>query len=392
MPEALHVGLDYRPAILGRSGIGRSVRELSRALRSCSGIALELFAHGFTAPLTGELEAARAIHGKHLHRSRLPGKSLPTLARLGWDATRLTGLGTTRRAKLFHWTDYVYPPVQADVVVTMTVHDVAFADSAKWHGDASSSRLSSRFAKALGRARAISCPSRATATMLRQHYPGCPQPTVIPFGVDHAHVSAAERLRGRTLARSLLDTDEPYVVMLGTLEPRKNHGAALDAMARLAASGRRVPLLVIGAAGWETTELERRLASERSFPCRWLRDLHDRDVLALLAASSLLLYPSSLEGFGFPPLEALELGVPAIIGNCEALVEGCGDAAIAVDGSDAAAIADAVARVLATPDVGARLVERWRVRRDRFTWSQCARAHERFWHETIAATVRGDRS
>jgi glycosyltransferase involved in cell wall biosynthesis len=87
-----------------------------------------------------------------------------------------------------------------------------------------------------------------------------------------------------------------------------------------------------------------------------------------------MVYPSSLEGFGFPPLEALELGLPVLAGDCAALRETAGDAALFVDGSDPAALAVAIEQLLDEP-ADAR-TKAWQQRRRAFTWAECARAHE----------------
>lgn len=381
----LHVGLDYRPALFSRSGIARSVRELAKALRGQ--VHLELFGHGWRRPIERAAEAAHALHGDELRRSRLPGRTLPTLARLGFDATRLSRRAPARARRVFHWTDYVYPPVRSDVPVTMTVHDVAFAHSAEWHGEAMTGVLRARFERALDRAAAVVCPSDATATMLRERFGRTPRTTTIPFGVDHVR-RAADRARAvaaRERAQSLLGTEDPFLVMLGTLEPRKNHASTLDALELLAARGRRVPLLILGSYGWGCDDVRARLERGMPFPCRWLEGLGDDEVYGFVETAHALLYPSSLEGFGFPPLEALELGTPAIVGDCAALSETCGDAAVVVDGRAPRAIAHAVERVLDTPEVGRSLLRAWQTRRARFTWNECARRHVELWRELIGA-------
>jgi glycosyltransferase involved in cell wall biosynthesis len=88
-----------------------------------------------------------------------------------------------------------------------------------------------------------------------------------------------------------------------------------------------------------------------------------------------LVYPSSLEGFGFPPLEALALGIPVVAGDCEALQEHAGDAAILVDGSDPAAIADGIRTLWEDDTVRTRCLERWRIREDDYRWARCAASH-----------------
>ncbi|MCB9880357.1 MAG: glycosyltransferase family 4 protein [Planctomycetes bacterium] len=380
--SALRIGIDYRPALFSRSGIARSVRELARALVAHTDLCLELFAHGWKRPFAEELTTAVGRHGDALHRSRLPGRSLQALAKFGIDASRLVRSHHSASIDAFHWTDYVYPPVRAGLPVTMTVHDIAFAQDTSLHGSAASAALEARFEVALARARAIVCPTRATAQRLRARWPEAPTAHVIPFGADHVRCSPDEqeqrRARGMDLARELTGSGD-FVLAIGTVEPRKNHATLLDALDLLARSGFVVPLIVIGARGWECDAVALRLRSAQRFPCHWLDAATDSVTLELLAAARILVYPSNLEGFGFPPLEALESGVPAIVGSCASMHETCGDAAVRVDGSDAEELARSVSQLMSDEDLRTQCLEAWGERRSRFTWERCATDHAAFW-------------
>src|SRR5262245_65865468 len=99
-------GVDYRPALLQRTGIGRYVRELVRSLASTEGAPdLALFGDSFART---RVPGARApVAGARLYRRRIPGRLLPILARLGIGADDLVG-----GVDLFHYTDFIYPPVR----------------------------------------------------------------------------------------------------------------------------------------------------------------------------------------------------------------------------------------------------------------------------------------
>ena len=87
MNRLISLGLDYRPALLGSSGIGRSVRELSRALARQGECDLQLFGHSLAAARRADPVPA----GARLHRLPIPGRAMPWLAGLGLDAARLCG-------------------------------------------------------------------------------------------------------------------------------------------------------------------------------------------------------------------------------------------------------------------------------------------------------------
>jgi glycosyltransferase involved in cell wall biosynthesis len=357
--SSLRVALDYRPALLGRSGIPRAVRELARALaehapRLQPPIEVHLFGHSLAA----------VGHPDHpptsrLHRARLPGRALPWLARLGASADRLAG-----NAAIFHWTDYVFPPVSRRTRVVMTLHDCAFVVDPSWHGE-DAATLRERTVSALERADAIVCPTLATAADAETHL-GISRDRlrVIPFGADHA-------LRWQPTAAAVIPRD--YLLMVGTLEPRKNHARVFAAVRAL---GDAAPLLVVcGRAGWccepIVDELRRLVAEGRAL---WIENADDDALVAWLTHARALLYPSLLEGFGFPPLEALALGVPVVVGDVPALRETCGTVADYCDPRSVESIAATMV------DVSARGRDESADRRRRdhaanHRWSDTAIAH-----------------
>jgi len=356
----LPIALDYRPALLSRAGIGRATRELAAALARLPELDLHLFGHCFA----GARIAINVPVGARLHRWPIPGRWLPRLQRLGWPAERLAG-----GARVFHWTDYVHPPVGAAPAL-LTLHDLAFLRDPSWHGPAAAG-LAERTAAALRQAAAVVVPSQTTREDLRRltDYAGPVQ--VVPFGADHVPtaVAAPHPLGGRA-----------FVLCLGTLEPRKNHQNLLAAWQRLPAP--RPLLCLVGGVGWQCTEIVAAVrAAQQRGEVRWWPALRDAAMLPLLAHASLLVYPSLWEGFGFPPLEAMRLGVPVLAHDSAALRE-LGDGAVAlVDASDPAALADGVAGLLGDAARRQRLQAAGRARAAQFRWQACAEAHAAIYRE-----------
>jgi glycosyltransferase involved in cell wall biosynthesis len=160
---------------------------------------------------------------------------------------------------------------------------------------------------------AVIANSESTARALRRSLPrecagapGAPQIRTAPLGVQASHRRAREETRSAGSA---------YFVVLGTIEPRKNHLLLLNLWTRLAAEMQDPPrLLVIGARGWENEQVVDML--ERSSRLRDLvaehNGLSDALVRELVHGARALLSPSFAEGFGLPVAEALALGVPVI--------------------------------------------------------------------------------
>ncbi len=104
----------------------------------------------------------------------------------------------------------------------------------------------------------------------------------------------------------------------------------------------------------------------------WTGALPFKDLAELYHRADLLVYPSFIEGFGFPPLEAMAVGTPVVASNASCLPEVLGDGALLVDPHDDAGFAMAVESVLTDQDVRQSLVARGMARARHFTWSRCA--------------------
>lgn len=360
------VALDYRPALLSPSGIGRAARELARALAALGEVEVHLFGHSLArARLPVTVPA-----GARLHRAPLPGRGLPWLHRCGIGADDLAG-----RPQVFHWTDYVHPPVRSARVV-LTIHDLAFARDPVFHGQAEAERLLARTRTAAAQASALAVPSRATADDVARVLPEGRRTRVIPFGADHIADLLAALPRPAAAA-------SPYVLALGTIEPRKNHRALLAAFRRLPAQ--RPRLVVVGGRGWRCDDIVADLQqAHREGWCQWLHDADDRTTFALLRDATALVYPSAWEGFGFPVLEAMAMGVPVLAGDCAALRELADDAALFAPGAEPDALVQALDRLLGDADLRARLRQQGPRRAAAFRWETCARAHAALYREVAA--------
>src|SRR5262249_37364966 len=135
-----------------------------------------------------------------------------------------------------------------------------------------------------------------------------------------------------------------YLLFLGTVEPRKNLGRLLDAIARLPSDVG--PLVVAGADGWGHHELIPRLAElERRGRIRRLGYVPASLRVPLLNGARTFVFPSLYEGFGLPPLEAMACGTPVVTSSVSALPEVVGDAALLIDPLDVDELTDAIQRL-----------------------------------------------
>ena len=162
----------------------------------------------------------------------------------------------------------------------------------------------------------------------------------------------------------------PYLLAVGTLQPRKNLEGALRAFEQLVAGGVEHRLVVAGARGWRDDELLARVArSPAGSRIELLGHVGDDELVALYRGAGCLLYPSRAEGFGFPPLEAMACGTPVVCSAEGSLGEVVGSAALVVAPDDHRALAAAVRRALDEP-APLRAAGRAHVRG--FSWDRCA--------------------
>lgn len=174
----------------------------------------------------------------------------------------------------------------------------------------------------------------------------------------------------------------PFILHVGTLEPRKNLPFLVRAFAKAKPEIGETKLVIIGKKGWYYDGLFRlvnqlQLDSEVIFTGY----VEDDDVPALYNAASLFTFPSQYEGFGLPPLEAMACGTPVISSNTSSMPEVVGQAGILLPPKDEEQWAAAIVRVINSPALAAELSAKGLKQAKKFSWEKCAR-------ETIAVYQR----
>ena len=334
-------------------GTGRYVEELLRGL-----VRLRPQDAMVTAVATRDCTAVEEL-GVKVERLAPP---LPVLARL-WERA----LPPRPRAHgVLHAPTLMVPPTRSDTALVVTIHDVVpwtHPETLTAHGVAFHRRMAERAAR---EAAAIVTPTQAVASRVRELLdPRCPVRVVSP-GVPLVRVPVdAEQRRG---ARGL---DRPYVLFVGTAEPRKGLDVLLAALSRPALAG--LDLVVVGPEGWgdvDVAELARRVrVSER---VHVTGRVDDADLGAVYAGALALAMPSRAEGFGFPVVEAMALGIPVVVSADPALTEVADEAAEVVPVGDAEALADALAGAAASGPEREHRRAKGRARAAAFDWDRTA--------------------
>lgn len=271
----------------------------------------------------------------------------------------------------------VMAPSRAPVVAT--VHDLGFLD----HPERSSRRGQSFFPRAWAavgeRAAAVVCPSQVVADDCARHGLDPARVRVVPWGVDATRVPAA----AAEAARRRHGLPATFALWVGTLEPRKN-------LERLVAAIGQIPglhLAVVGPAGWNLDG--RDVLAPLEGRVHRLGPVDDADLGALYRAAAVFVFPSLLEGFGLPVLEAMAQGTPVVTSAGTATAEAAGEAALLVDPLDADALAAAVASVLDDPALAADLGRRGLQRAVERSWAATAAGYTAVFRETVTARGAG---
>lgn len=338
----IRVALDVAHERLSEAGVTRVSRALRAALERRADVEVRTVGGG-----------PRVAHGTAARRLLALRHDLLWYPLEGRAAARRAG------ARIYHCTALRAPLRSGALPTVVTVHDLNFLVRPE-----TVSRWNRRYSRAtvrrvLAAADRIVAVSRATADDL-DHL----------LGVDGARVRVVHNavdddfLHGRpgTLPAGI-DGAAPFVLFVGTPEPRKNLPRLAEAVARLRASGRGERLVVAGGEGWGSVPLGAPDAVVA------LGRVSDAELRALYAHARCLVLPSLHEGFGLPALEAMAMGCPVVAAQSGALPEVCGDAAVLVDPLSVTSIAEGIRAAM---DDGARLREAGRRRARAFRWSRSA--------------------
>ncbi len=347
----LTVGIDARAAAEVPAGRGRYVRELLAALKfldEARDVRFVLYAR----ERWGDLDPAR-------FRWRLDGLPDPV-----WHVA--AAARASREVDVFLSTNSYLTAWFCLKPTAVVVYDlVPFVDRA--NAKTSSARIEQATIRpALRRAAALPCISEATRADLVRLFPSAQRKaSVIPLAADPVF-SAPVAAPGHPALEG-----KPYVLAVGTLEPRKNLERLITAWSAMDDGARAGHVLaLVGPIGWDAAPI---LAAARDNGAQLLGRVSEDELRALYAGASAFAYPSLYEGFGLPILEAMAAGAPVVTSNVSSLPEVAGDAALLVDPHDPAAIGAALTRLLGDPALTDDLRGRGRARAAAFSWERTAR-------------------
>jgi alpha-1,3-rhamnosyl/mannosyltransferase len=304
----------------------------------------------------GPLNHERSIAGAartYLHLGRVfASNAVPALPLLRW---------TMPRADVFHVSNQIrFPP--KGVKLTATIYDMTCRLMPELHTAANIEADESLAKNVLARAdRLIAISENSRADAVRLLGLDSDRIEVIYPGVPEVYFGAQAR-----------PSQQPYLLYLGTIEPRKNVDTLLDAWSGFRFRG-DFDLVIAGASGWAGEKTLARLAS-RPPGVRYLGYVAEDELPGLMAGASAFVYPSLYEGFGLPVAQAMAAGIPVITSNTSCLPEVAGAGALLVDPRSAEEIRAAMEKLLASPELRRELGAAGLARaQSEYRWEICAR-------------------
>ena len=362
----MRIGLDVSKAQGSADGIGTYCRELLRGL----------------LPLVSDDEL-------HLYALLHPIDFTALEEELGGWPTNVRPRPGVRPAEdsldVFHSTCWTAPG-NLDAPILFTCHDLTTLSHPHFH------TLDNKVLCLTGLLRAhlndatFLAVSQATAAELRHHLE---VPTTRIHVVPHAAGPVFRTLDSEEAAdqvRRKFQLEAPYLLAVGTLEPRKNLSRLLDAYAALQGRQRKEwPLVLVGGEGWQHQELLHRLETTPELAhARRLGRVDPEDLVALYNGAGLFVYPSLAEGFGLPIVEAMACGAPVVTSDQGAMAETAHDAAVLVDPMDSTALTEALDELIDDPNRRSALRQRGLDHARTFSWSSVARRTLALYHRLAA--------
>jgi glycosyltransferase involved in cell wall biosynthesis len=371
-PMPRTIAVDLRALVPAPTGIGVYTRSLLLALAARGGMKYLGMAHRPPRE-AAELEAA----GIGIERQEAPLGVL-------WQQMRLPARLKKGDVDLF-WSPLITLPLRCPVPAVATVHDLTALLFPELHTLKVRLSLLPFLRPSFERARRLVAISEATARDLAFHFPQCAEKIRVVYpGIDPEFRPGDPEEIAATRRR--LGAPQGYLLYVGTLEPRKNVGALVDAWEALRGEDPQTPPLVLaGPYGWGSERLARRIAALAPAGVLSLGRVERSELVRTFQAARIFVYPSLYEGFGLPAAEALACGVPVIASAGSSLPEVVGDAGLLVEPGDAGALAARIHSLLSSPERAAALAARAPGQAARFRWQRAAAEMETIFLEALAS-------
>jgi glycosyltransferase involved in cell wall biosynthesis len=356
----IRIGVDIRPFYEPLTGIGWYLYHLLHEIAKHEDVELFLFGDARLTDIGPQMYAAVPPNA-HLCTFDFRGRGRISRAERAITAAAYVLWMKLIACDVMFGANYFLPRLMSAVARrrVITIHDLTYKRFPDLLQKETLHNLEAHMPREIAAADAIICVSESTRRDLLDFYQVDPRRAI----TIHSGVAVPTANRQPPIANR-------YILFVSTIEPRKNLGVLLDAFDRLKArGGYDGALVVVGRVGWKSEAIARRL---RRPDIHHLDYLGAEELAAVYRGAEMFVFPSIYEGFGFPLLEAMAHGVPAIAARSSSLPEIAGDAALYFDPGDPRELERQIERVLREPDLRRDLIARGRQRAATFRWDVAA--------------------
>jgi glycosyltransferase involved in cell wall biosynthesis len=262
--------------------------------------------------------------GAHIHAYRLPPRILAYL----WNKQMVLPVEwLIGKVDAYHSSDFLRPPLLNGTLGITTLHDLTWKIYPEYHTGTIVEAHERKLQRTMKYGDIIVTDSQNTEKDLHKIFPEIKKTNeihVLPLGIDPQYRKIPETLTGSILARYHISPHPRYLLYVGAIEPRKNVDRSIKVFAELIQKDEYADMeyLIAGRAGWKNEEVFqtiKKLKLERKV--KFLGYVETEDLPSLYNKATVLMYLSSYEGFGLPPLEAAACGVPTLLYKNSSLIE-----------------------------------------------------------------------
>ena len=368
----MRIGIDGRVLSNTLTGIGRYTEEVLMKLNMASNTRLFLYA---PSPIGGHFSL----------NDKLPvirvGACSNRMTNMLWSQSQLPFWAAKDEIDLFWGTTHRLPHfLQKSIAKVVTIHDLVWKYAPHTMRPLSLLVEKRLMPKAIALADLVIADSQSTALGITEVFPQ------FAHKVRVVHLGVSKLLDPDQLVFKQLNIFKPYLLFVGTIEPRKNLERLLLAFSMLPRSLRdQFSLVIVGDKGWGGINLQK-LICEYGLgdSVKILGYVDDCQLASLYLNARFLAMPSLYEGFGLPLLEAMQYGIPVLTSNVGSMAEVSKDGSVLVDPYSVESICAGVQRMLVDDDLINVLGKKALRRAQDFSWEKCAAETMAVFEEAIA--------
>lgn len=368
----LTVLFDANPMVSGpKTGVGHYTYQLIDAAAS-DHHEIKFIGHYFNFLGRKNPDLPRYPNIKYKQSKILPGKTLSILRRFGMQLP--FELLVKSRGDVALFPNFVSLPCLLNIKKVVVVHDLSYVLHPQYVSPKNRAWLTKFVPLSLkSTTKAIAVSANTKKELVEYYKLNKDLVSVITPAVDHDKFNPRPKREIDTLKQKF-SIPGPYILSVGTIEPRKNLIGVLKAFERLPDKTKQTYSLVLaGGKGWLDNEIQAKF-NELSAKYSIIKTgyVNDEDLPGLYSGASVFVFPSFYEGFGIPPLEAMACGTPVIVADNSSLPEVVDQAGIKIKANNTKMLASKIEQVLTEPKLGATLARKGIQQAKKFSWNKSA--------------------